>query len=89
MSKEFVYLVQYTSGEYDEYSVHPLFVTGNENKAKSYCKKLNRIGAKLKKYYDELYWDEHIDGERAGIVSDKRDKWGDFNKAHYIKIMVR
>lgn len=84
-----MYLVKYSTGSWwDSWAEHELFVTSDKAKADRYAAKMNRIGPKLCKYYNELYYDCN-DEDRIAAISDKYDKWGEFNKCYVMPIEVR
>jgi len=54
-----MYIVQYSTGDYDDFIVHNIFVTEKKETATKYVSKFNRIFKKWKKYY----WSLKIDGQ--------------------------
>jgi len=54
MGNKQAYLVQYSTGSYDDYYQIFLFVTYDKQKAMDYCQKFNMILDKWFRYYDEL-----------------------------------
>jgi hypothetical protein len=84
-----MYLVQYSSGEWGDYSSGILFVTPDKSTAISYKKKFNKILKRWKKYYsqfnDSSDWikDEYMEHFR---------RWHtimELNKCFYTEIQVR
>lgn len=49
----FMYIVSYTQGEWDDYAVMDVFVTQDENKARAWVDKANRILEYYKVWYIE------------------------------------
>ena len=87
-----MYLVQYSTGGWDGWDEHQLFVTSDKCMADAYAEKMTRVGAKLAKYYNELYYVssiENVSQERLRIILCKYYKWGDFNQCYVSPIEVR
>ena len=87
-----MYLVQYSTGSYDDWIEHDLFVTHDKKMADAYAEKMNRIGVQLRQYYNELYNNSdygNCSEERLLIISEKHYKWGEYNKCYVRPIEVR
>lgn len=86
-----MYLVKYSSGLWDDWQTFCLFVTHDKDIAERYVKKMNRIGKKLSAYYEDLYWQDEtkFTEDRLVIISDKRDKWGQFDNCFIVPVEVR
>ena len=89
-----MFLVKYSSGNYDDYCVYTIFVTDNEKIAKKYTLKFNKILRKWKKYYSQLE-EEKFKGFRW--IKDEHQeqhfaRWNSLrnvNECFYEKIPVR
>lgn len=63
-----IYLVQYSSGEWGDYSSGILFVTPDKSTAIAYKKKFNRILKRWKKYYSQF-------GDKNGCLKDEYSEY--------------
>lgn len=85
---QFIYLVRYSSGCWDNHYKVNIFVTYEEEKAKAYVEKFNTKLAKWKKYWtslvneDDFWEDNSIDFHRYSTVTET-------NEAFYTKIEIR
>ena len=77
------YLVSYSTGMYDDFQIHILFVTEDEELAKKYCEKFNSIRERWFGYYKELLIKDSPlkNWERAGFL--------EINKCFYKEIEKR
>lgn len=85
-----MYLVQYSTGSWDDWTRKPHFVTDDEQVAKRYCKKFNRILKKAKKQYgvNKDGWIMRLE-ERDVNYQLRQFMVNDFNEATYSIIEVR
>jgi ABC-type transporter Mla maintaining outer membrane lipid asymmetry ATPase subunit MlaF len=89
-NKQYMYLVAYSQGVWDDYVKIDVFVTHDESKAQTYVDKFNTLLDKWKSYFNEIVDMEnawliaHVDGrtERAYQV------WN-VNRAYIDKIELR
>lgn len=83
-----MFIVQYSTGCYDDYMRHNIFVTENEEVAKAYVEKHNKVLTKWQKYWEQFenadHWmeDETRDWNRWYEITNR-------NVAYYDKINVR
>ena len=86
--KQYMWIVQHSEGSYDSYCVHDIFATTDEEKAKAYVEKFNRIICKWQDYWETIVKDENWED------NDKYDFWrwnqiNDMGRAWYDKIEIR
>ena len=83
-----MWIVKFTTGSYDDFARHNIFVTENEELAKAYVKKHNETLIKWQKYWEQFenadHWmeDETKDWNRWYEIVNR-------NEAYYDKIDVR
>lgn len=84
------YLVSYSTGSYDDFRINNLFVTENEEYAKKYCEKFNRILNKWRPYFLEVYnnYDWEND-ENNDSHYDKSEVFIEINQCFYNEIEMR
>jgi hypothetical protein len=87
-----MYLVQYSVGDWDSYTVN-IFVTDNEELAKLYVEKFRSKLKKWKGYYAEMFG---IDSDLFCLEDYAQNKYYDrfcqimdTNNAYYLKIELR
>jgi hypothetical protein len=56
--KQYMLVVKYSEGMYDDFCVHDIFATTDEEKAKAYVEKFNRIIEKWQVYWDTIVNDD-------------------------------
>ena len=85
-----MYLVEYSTGSWDSWTRKPHFVTDDEQKAKDYCEKFNRILAAARTFYlkddDEFYMkNDHL----PVWFHLRQHHVNDYNEAKYAPIEIR
>jgi hypothetical protein len=86
--KQYMMVVKYSSGSWDDYFVHDVFTTTNEEKAKAYVEKFNRIIEKWHIYWDTIANDDDF-GDDDTFNYDRYHQITDINRAWYDKIEIR
>ena len=89
-----MYIVKYSRGCYDDYSVVTLFVTDDKETAENYEEKFNNLLSKLKEhYYNKYEKDDHgIQTIKYEYVTDKFESWhviSEINKCFFHEIEKR
>jgi len=88
-----MYLVSYSTGSYEDFDTHDIFITYNKKVAIKYVKKFNSILKKWKDYYSKyeepyasIRWikDEYVD-----IYFDRWMSLRETNECFYNEIEVR
>jgi hypothetical protein len=87
--KQYMLVVKYSEGMYDDFCVHDIFATTDEEKAKAYVEKFNRI---IEKWH--IYWstivnedDDWVDNDTYNF--DRYHQITEINRAWYDKIEIR
>ena len=80
--KQYMLVVKYSEGMYDDFCVHDIFATMDEEKAKAYVEKFNRIINKWQVYWDTIVNDDTYNYNRYYQITD-------INRAWYDKIEIR
>jgi hypothetical protein len=83
-----MWVVKYTTGTYDDFMRHNIFVTENEELAKAYVEKHNKVLTKWQKYWEQF---ENEDDWMEDPTKDW-NRWYQIvnrNEAYYDKIDVR
>ncbi len=83
-----MWVVKYTTGTYDDFMRHNIFVTKNEELAKAYVEKHNKVLTKWQKYWEQF---ENEDDWMEDPTKDW-NRWYQIvnrNEAYYDKIDVR
>ena len=89
-NKQYMYLVNYSRGVWDDYALISVFVTHDETKAQAYVDKFNTLLDKWKSYYKET-----VDVDNAWLMAHADEKVKrayellEVNKAYINKIEVR
>lgn len=86
-----MYLVQYSTGSYDSFYQNKLFVTSDENFAKQYVEKFNRI-LECGKQYMSKFDDPEFDWIKDEYIEKYFYRWIAFretNQCYYQEIEVR
>ena len=86
-----MYIIKYTSGSYDSFHIGVLFVTENEELAKLYCEKANRILKSVKEFMvliDEKL-DQDIERDKYIKLWSKYYNFEEVNSITYESIEVR
>jgi hypothetical protein len=78
---DFMFIVKYNYGEWDDFTRVTIFVTQDENFAKRYVDRFNSILQRLKDYYNSIEITEQL-WERWYAVNH-------FSPAYYHKIEIR
>ena len=84
-----MYIITYTSGSWDSFHRGTLFVTEDEELAKSYCKKAMGVLSRIKEFYIEI--DSRID-----VIGESEDDeegvnlklWCKYNKVSEVNIIT-
>jgi hypothetical protein len=87
--KQYMLVVKYSEGMYDDFCVHDIFTTMDEEKAKAYVEKFNRI---IEKWH--MYWSTIVNEDDDWLDDDTYDYYRyhqitDINTAWYDKIEIR
>jgi purine-nucleoside phosphorylase len=89
-NKQYMYLVTYSQGVWDDYVKIDVFVTHDESKAQKYVDKFNTMLEKWKSYFSET-----VDMENAWLIAHADEKterayqiWN-VNRAYIDKIELR
>ena len=87
--KQYMLVVKYSSGSWDDYFVHDVFATTDEEKAKVYVEKFNRI---IEKWH--IYWSTIVNKDDDWLDDDtynynRYHQIIDINRAWYDKIEIR
>jgi len=87
--KQYMLVVKYSEGIYDDFCVHDIFATTDEEKAKAYCEKFNRIISKWKDYWSTIVNedDDWVDNDTYNY--NRYHQITDINTAWYDKIEIR
>jgi hypothetical protein len=82
-------VVKYSEGIYDDFCVHDIFATTDEEKAKAYCEKFNRIIGKWQGYWSTIVNedDDWVDNDTYNFY--RYHQITDINTAWYDKIEIR
>lgn len=83
-----MYLVQYSTGDWADFSAHELFVTHDEETARNYINKFNDLVNKWSDYYSSLDLSD-VPEERNSIVWERRRMFEDIHNAFYTEIEIR
>ncbi|CAK0748783.1 conserved hypothetical protein [Gammaproteobacteria bacterium] len=89
MKKELYYLVSYSTGQYEDHYTVNVFVTNDENKAKKWIEKFNRI---LKSFIENNNPFDNDSDELENIPYEKINRWyyiSEINNAFYNIIELR
>lgn len=81
MEKKYMWIVRYSRGSWDDFVRINVFVTTDEEKAKAYCEKFNRILTKWKEYWGQIEETEY-----------NFNRWNEVletNNSYYDKIEIR
>ena len=87
--KQYMLVVKYSEGCWDDFCVHDIFATTDEEKAKAYCEKFNRIISKWKNYWSTIVSkdDDWLDDDTYNY--NRYHQITDINTAWYDKIEIR
>lgn len=94
---EKIYIVSYSSGDYEDYSNKIIFATMSKSKATKYVTRFNKILKKWKDYY-KIYEEKKIWSNKLltwikdEYVEKHYDRWymlQNINKCRYIEIELR
>jgi hypothetical protein len=87
--KQYMLVVKYSEGMYDDFCVHDIFATTDEEKAKAYCEKFNRIIGKWQGYWSTIVNedDDWVDNDTYNFY--RYHQITDINTAWYDKIEIR
>ena len=83
-----MFIVKYSTGSYDDYMRHNIFVTESEEVAKAYVEKHNALLTKWQKYWEQFENEDHW-------MEDQTKDWNRWyeihnrNVAYYDKIDIR
>ena len=86
--KQYMLVVKYSQGSWDDYFVHDVFATTVEEKAKAYVEKFNRIIEKWHIYWDTIANDDDF-GDDDTFNYNRYHQITDINTAWYDKIEIR
>ena len=86
--KQYMLVVKYSQGCWDDYCVHNIFETTDEEKAKAYVEKFNRIVEKWHIYWDTIANDDDF-GYDDTFNYNRYHQITDINRAWYYKIEIR
>jgi hypothetical protein len=89
MENKQAYIVQYSTGSYDDYYQELVFVTYDKEKAIDYCQKFNAILDKWFRYYDELLKGLTYDDELCKKYWSRWNGLGETNGCLYTPIEIR
>ena len=56
MMNEYIYLISYTRGYYEDHAEYNIFATDDLETALKYCAKFNTMLKKWKDYFNEVVW---------------------------------
>lgn len=76
MSDKRMYIVEYTTGSWDTYDKHVVFMTSNEETAIRYCKKFNAMRERWREYFMMLATSGNQDKpvyDRAYVIMEVND----------------
>ena len=85
--KNTVYLVGYSTGQYDDFYIVNVFITENEEIAKKWVEKFNKIHSVWKKYFKERF--EDAEKEEDYQHWDRYYQITEINSAFYKPIKFR
>ena len=75
-----VYLVGYSTGQYDDFYIINIFITENEEVAKKWVEKFNKIHSVWKKYFKERF----EDAEGYWIDTEKEEDYQHWDRYYQI-----
>jgi ABC-type Fe2+-enterobactin transport system substrate-binding protein len=83
-----MYIIEYSTGSWDSWNKHNVFVTENEEVAKQYIEKFNHILTKWKTYLEEIL-EKNPNKINDNDFYERYIKFNEANKAYYTEIQIR
>lgn len=85
-----IFIVEYSTGDWDDYCVNSIFATSNEKTAIRYVNKFNDILEKWKNYYRRFQdKDGYLDDNISNEIGHRYYQIIGINKAFYYKLELR
>ena len=85
-----IFIVEYSTGDWDDYCVNTIFATTNEKTAIDYVMRFNRIVEKWKTYFKQFKdEDGYLINDDFPINYDRYCQIMDVNRAYYCEIETR
>lgn len=86
-----MYIVQYSSGSYEDYREYNVFITKSKKVAENYVKKFKALIVKVEQYYNYMFekYGQYTDEFYEHVCLDRKYTFQDFNNVWFNEIDVR
>lgn len=86
-----MYIVKYSSGNYEDFMEYNVFVTKNKNLAEKYVEKFKQLVIKVDAHYDFMFekYGKYSDEFYKHVCMDRKYTFQEFNNVYFSEIDVR